>query len=86
MAIRTEPAGTIRRKDPLDSRVEGAFGAFVGDANGEEQLAFAKELKNKIAWVIGSAYKQRYSSKGSPVAEYSWRIVKAILRDHGYQI
>lgn len=80
------PMGYPAAESPLDSRVEGAFGAFVGDASGEEQLAFNKELANKIQWVIGSAYKKKYSSKGGPVAEYSRRVVKAIIRDHGYQI
>jgi len=73
-------------ENPFDSRVEGAFGEFVGLTPGETQLAFHKELVNKIQWVIGSAYKKKYSSKGGPVAEYSRRVVKAIIRDHGYQI
>jgi len=72
--------------DPLDSRIEGAFGEKPGWVSGEEQLAFSKELSNKVAWVIGSAYKRRYSGKHGPVQDYAWRIVKAILRDHGYQI
>lgn len=73
-------------KDPLDSRIEGAFGAFVGVISGEAQIAFNKELTNKIAWVIGSAYKKRYSGKGGAVQDYARRCVRAIIRDHGYQI
>lgn len=73
-------------KSPFDSRVEGAFGEFVGDTPGEVQLAFQKELTNKIQWVIGSAYKKRYSGKKGPVHDYARRVVKAIIRDHGYQI
>jgi len=73
-------------KNPFDSRVEGAFGEFVGLTSGETQLAFNKELMNKVKWVLGSAYKKRYSGKDSTVAEYSRRVVKAIIRDHGYQI
>lgn len=73
-------------QDPFDSRVEGAFGEPVRNASGEQQLAFNKELMNKVNWVLGTAYKKRYSGKGCPVAEYSRRVVKAIIRDHGYQI
>jgi len=72
--------------DPLDSRVEGAFGEFVGMTPAEIQLSFNKELVNKIAWVIGSAYKKRYSGKNSSVTGYARLVVKAIIRDHGYQI
>jgi len=73
-------------KNPLDSRVEGAFGAFVGDCSGEEQLAFQKELMNKLKWVLGSAYKKRYSTKTGPIADYARKVVTAIIRDQGYQI
>jgi len=73
-------------KSPFDGRVEGAFGEFVGLTPGETQLAFNKELVNKISWVLGSAYKKKYSGKGGPITEYSRRVVKAIIRDHGYQI
>ncbi len=71
---------------PFDSRVEGAFGEFVGSTPGETQLAFRKELVNKLAWVLGSSYKKRYSGKTAPVTLYAQRMVSAILRDHGYQI
>lgn len=73
-------------KNPFDSRVEGAFGAWVGNTPGEAQVAFTKELTNKLAWVIGSAYKTRYSGVNTPVQAYARRIVKSILKDHGYQI
>jgi len=76
----------LLEKDPFDSRVEGAFGEFVGETSGEAQLAFHKELMNKIQWVLGSAYKKRYSGKTGPVNDYARRVVKAIIRDHGYQI
>ena len=73
-------------KNPFDSRVEGAFGEFVGDINSEAKLAFIKELTNKLSWVIGSSYKKRYSGKRGPVNDYAARMVKRILKDHGYQI
>jgi len=73
-------------KDPLDSRVEGAFGESPGWTPAEIQLSFNKELVNKVAWLIGTAYGKSYSNRRSPVKEYSYRIVKAIIRDHGYKI
>jgi len=76
----------VNGESPFDSRVAGAFGEFVGLVPGETQLRFHKELVNKVAWVIGSAYGKRYSGKNNAVKEYTSRIVKAILRDHGYQI
>lgn len=82
----TQTQLTIPGKDPFDSRVEGAFGASVNQTPPGIQLEFNKELMNKINWVLGSAYKKKYSGKGSLVAEYSRRVVKAIIRDHGYQI
>jgi len=86
MASRSSQLRQNDDENPFDSRVEGAFGAWVADTPGETQLAFYKELANKLAWVLGSAYGKPYSKKSSPVHLYSQRIVKAILRDHGYKI
>ena len=70
----------------FDSRVDGAFGSFVGEASAQTKLEFIKEMTNKMAWVVGSAYGKTYSTKNSPVQRYAARMVKAILRDHGYRI
>jgi len=88
MASRTKMQKSLEDgpEGPFDSRVEGAFGEFVGLTPGEAQLRFHKELVNKMSWVLGSAYKKRYSGRNSAVSEYARRIVKAIIRDHGYQI
>lgn len=72
--------------NPYDSRVAGALGKWVGETPAEDRLKFHKELVNKLSWVLGSAYKARYSGKRSPVIEYAQLIAKAVLRDHGYQI
>ena len=85
MATRTRQASLAETKSPFDSRVEGAFGDFVGATAGEAQLAFHKELVNKLSWVLGSAYKKRYSGKNAEVNLYARRIVKKILSDHGYK-
>ena len=86
MATQSKQLPLPETKGPFDSRVEGAFGSFVGDASGETQLAIVKELTNKFAWCIGSTYKKRYSGKNTEVTQYAYRIVKKILADHGYPI
>ncbi len=48
------------------------------------QTDVCKELVNKIAWVLGSVYRQNYSNMRSPARQYAWRIVKKVLEDHGY--
>jgi len=48
------------------------------------QTDVAKELVNKIAWVLGSAYRVPYSNMRTPARQYAWRIVKKVIEDHGY--
>lgn len=54
----------------------------------EAQLALqtdvVKELVNKIAWTLGSVYRQNYSNMRTPARSYAWRIVKQVIKDHGY--
>jgi len=54
----------------------------------EAQLALqtdvVKELVNKIAWTLGSVYRQNYSNMKTPARAYAWRIVKQVIKDHGY--
>lgn len=54
----------------------------------EAQLALqtdvVKELVNKISWTLGSVYRQSYSSMRTPARAYAWRIVKQVIKDHGY--
>ncbi len=66
--------------------------SLVGDALGipphEAQLALhqdaVKELVNKVSWVLGSVYRRNYSNMRTPARAYAWRIVKQIIKDHGY--
>jgi len=44
----------------------------------------AKELCNKIAWVLGSTYRVPYANMRTEARQYAWRIVKKVLEDHGY--
>lgn len=54
----------------------------------ETQLALqtdvVKELVNKIAWTLGSVYRESYSNMRSPARAYAWRIVKQVIKDNGY--
>jgi len=43
-----------------------------------------KELVNKIAWTLGSVYRKPYSNMRTPARSYAWRIVKQVIRSHGY--
>lgn len=62
-----------------------AFGLAVAKP-GDEQYAFRRELQNKLAWVLGTAYGGSYSKRRDPAQCYASRMVQAILRDHGYKI
>lgn len=48
------------------------------------QTDAVKELVNKIAWVLGSTYRQPYSNMRTPARAYAWRIVKKVIEDNGY--
>jgi len=48
------------------------------------QTDVAKELCNKIAWVLGSTYRVPYANMRTNARQYAWRIVKKVLEDHGY--
>jgi len=48
------------------------------------QTDSAKELCNKIAWVLGSTYRVPYANMKTDARRYAWRIVKKILEDNGY--
>jgi len=43
-----------------------------------------KELVNKVAWCLGSAYGVSYSNISQPARQYAQKIVGAIVRDHGF--
>lgn len=48
------------------------------------QQDVVKELVNKIAWTLGSVYRRNYSNMRTPARAYAWRIVKQVIKDHGY--
>ena len=48
------------------------------------QTDCAKELVNKIAWVLGSTYRVPYANMRTDARQYAWRIVKKVIEDNGY--
>lgn len=60
-----------------------AFGVVV-DAPGQIQWAVRKELRNKLAWVLGTCYGVNYSARRDVTRIYADLIAQSVLRDHGY--
>jgi len=78
------PPNTAEPAPPVTSLPEGALGIPSGDAQLALQTDVCKEMVNKIAWVLGSTYRQNYSNMKTPARMYAWRIVKQVIKDHGY--
>jgi len=70
------PVGDALIDDPLGIPPHAAHIGLQQDV--------VKELVNKIAWVLGSVYRQNYSNMRTPARQYAWRIVKQTIKDHGY--
>ncbi len=60
------------------------LGIPPGDTQDALKADHYKELVNKIAWTLGTAYGQGYSSIHQPARKYAQGIVGAIIRDHGF--
>jgi len=78
--VRNEPPRAVQDSDLSDD----ALGIPPHQAQLALQTDVCKELVNKIAWVLGSVYRQNYSNMRSPARQYAWRIVKQVVKDHGY--
>jgi len=70
------PEGSVQEASPLGIPPHETHLALQQDV--------CKELVNKIAWVLGSVYRRNYSNMRTPAREYAWRVVKQVLKDHGY--
>ena len=70
--------------EPPVSEHETPLGIPPLDTHIALQTDVAKELCNKIAWVIGSTYRVPYANMKTDARQYAWRIVKKVLLDHGY--
>lgn len=61
-----------------------ALGIPPHEAQISLQMEATKELVNKLAWALGSAYRRPYSNMRTPAREAAWSLVKQVIRDHGY--
>jgi len=79
-----------QRKDPESQDARGlptstdTLGVPPLETHLALQTDVAKELCNKIAWVLGSTYRVPYANMKTDARQYAWRIVKKVLEDHGY--
>ncbi len=79
-----------QRKDPeqvargLSTSAELPLGIPPLDTHLALQTDCAKELVNKIAWVLGSTYRVPYANIRTEARQYALRIVKQVTKDHGY--
>jgi len=64
--------------------IEDPLGIPPHEAQIALQQDVVKELVNKIAWTLGSVYRRNYSNMRTPARAYAWRIVKQVIKDHGY--
>ena len=81
-ATQTERPGESTRA--VTSSAETPLGVPPLDTHLALQTDVAKELCNKIAWVLGSTYRVPYANMKTDARQYAWRIVKKVLEDHGY--
>jgi len=77
-----ESPGSSSRAIP--NSAETPLGISPLDTHIALQTDVAKELCNKIAWVLGSTYRVPYANMRTEARQYAWRIVKKVLEDHGY--
>lgn len=85
------------KANPLDSYGEllpaftvtlspDAFGIPSTDTVSTMQADAFKELVNKIAWAVGSAYQVPYAGERTRCRTYVRYLVADIMRDHGYPV
>jgi len=79
--LRTDPPA---QTSGGSTTLAGPLGIPPEEAQLALQTDVCKEMVNKIAWVLGSTYRRNYSNMRTPAREYAWRIVKQVIKDHGY--
>lgn len=60
-----------------------SFGVVV-ERPAQPQYDIRKELRNKLAWALGTCYGVEYSGRRAAAQVYADLITSAVLRDHGY--
>jgi len=63
---------------------QAALGVPPADTQDALKADHYKELINKIAWALGSAYDRDYSRINLPTRKYAHELVASIIRDHGF--
>jgi len=81
-ATQTEGPESLSRALPLPAN--DPLGTPPLETHLALQTDCAKELVNKIAWVLGSTYRVPYANMRTDARQYAWRIVKKVLEDNGY--
>lgn len=79
--LRQYPQETLGNTGPL---VEDPLGIQPGETQLALQTDVCKELVNKISWVLGTTYRKSYSNMRTSARKEAWRIVKQVIKDHGY--
>ena len=83
--MRSTPNSDHQEELPTAKPLDGdALGIPPLDTQLALQQDVCKEMVNKIAWVLGSTYRRSYSNMRNPARVYAWRIVKQVIKDHGY--
>jgi len=84
MQTRAQPP-TPPQLPPMPSTLGwSALGIPQGETQDALKADHYKELINKIAWALGSAYDCSYTNIQQPARKYAQVIVGAIIRDHGF--
>jgi len=84
MQERAQPPNTPDLPPFSNTLSEHPLGIPPKDTQDALKADHYKELINKVAWVLGSAYDASYSNINQPARKYAQRIVGAIIRDHGF--
>jgi len=67
-----------------NSLLDGPLGIPPADTQDALKADHYKELINKVAWCLGTAYGRPYSSINQPARQYALMVAGAIIRDNGF--
>lgn len=87
MSMATTPATQPHKgnqKAHPSTLTDGPLGIPPQDTHPALQTDIFKELINKLAWALGSTYRQQYRNKTAPARVYALRMATRVIRDHGY--
>jgi len=73
-----------RLKSPPASPEKGSLGVPASSTQPALQQDVFKELVNKLAWALGSTYRQPYGNRRSPVRTEAQKLATQLILAHGY--